>query len=123
MLDNLVINGNVIENKLSYKELSKLVDNDDPAIVNEIMKMIGLDVESSIQVYEEGYMITANNRVDAFREWFEVCHYETYKQLTDMQIIPGITGIETYLDFEKIMRDFQLSGLNIINVNDTYIIY
>ena len=39
MLDNLVINGNVIENKLSYKELSKLVDNDDPAIVNEIMKI------------------------------------------------------------------------------------
>lgn len=123
-LDNLVVNDHVIDCNLSYEDLTLLLSNNAPHLVNEIMKYNGISVERAIEILEDSFIIDARNEVDAFREWFEIYRSDTYNQLTSMQLVTGVQGAECYVDWEKVCRDYQLSSIiEIFNVEDTYIIY
>lgn len=122
-IDNLVVNNYVLDCNLTYKDLALLLSNSEPHLINEIMKL-GVSVERAIEILGDSFIIEARNELDAFKGWFEVYMEDTYKSILEFNIIPGITGCECYLDWEKVFRDYQLSSIiEIFNVDDTYIIY
>lgn len=122
-IDNIFINGYIIESELSYRELAKLVDNNDPVLVNEIMVQTGLSIEKSVELFEDGFKIKANDKVEAFKEWFSIYRSETYKQILEMKIVSGVKGSEIYIDWNKVCQDYQSNNtINIFNVDNNYII-
>ena len=123
-LDNIVINNHVLDNKLTYKDLALLLSSSEPHLVNEIIKYLGVSVERAIEILEDSFIVDARNELDAFRTWFEVCQSYTYDKIVKMQIVPGITGAECYVDWEAVYRDYVLSSIiEVFNVDDTYVIH
>lgn len=123
IIKNILINGFRIESELSYRELAKLVDNNDPVLVNEIMVRTGLSIEKSVELFEDGFKIKANDKVEAFKKWFSIYRGEIYKQILEMKIVSGVKGSEIYIDWNKVCQDYQSNNtINIFNVENNYII-
>lgn len=70
------------------------------------------NIEDTKNTIENSYtIINASNKENAFIEYLE-----------DLDFFNGIPShVVNYLDYESIMRDYEIEGLNIINYNDNYI--
>ena len=71
-----------------------------------------MNIDDTKNIIENSYtIINATNKENAFIEYLE-----------GLDFFNGIPShVVNYLDYESIMRDYEIEGLNIINYNDNYI--
>lgn len=122
-IDSIIMDDTDVNPYFEIEELVKIAKSRHIGGVMKVMEMNGVDLDRAIELIDNSIIYEGYSKEGAFREYYEVVYSEEYKLITSLNLVPGISGFEIYIDWDKVMNDMELNqNIEIFEVSNDVII-